>query len=144
MGLVGGRGRVSPVSYILPASEIPENHFGAGVMFILMSRKTDTAEEMGDSLRINLEAGNARKSTVAAACDVFDCNKTQAVLSACRFAAKMAGNNSVRPRDGNLADLMEVAESEGSVTAEQAAELLTTDEIPVSASLDWGIEAGGE
>lgn len=96
-----------------------------------MSRTTDTAESMGDSLRIDLTSGRARKSTVAAACDVFDTNKTQAVLQACRLAARLDGENDVEPGPGALARLLEVAEEQGSLTGEEIAAILSTEELPV-------------
>lgn len=96
-----------------------------------MSRTTDTAESMGDSLRIDLTSGRARKSTVAAACDVFDTNKTQAVLQACRLAARLDGENDVEPGLGAIARLLEAVEDQGSLTGEEIAEVLSTNEYPV-------------
>lgn len=106
-----------------------------------MSRTTDSAESMGDSLRIDLTSGRARKSTVAAACDVFDTNKTQAVLNACRLAAQLDGNNDVEPGPGAIARILEAAEKHGSVTGEEIAEILTTEELPVvfETTTNWSI-----
>lgn len=108
-------------------------------MFILMSRKTDTAERMGDSLRINLTAGKARKEKVAAACDVFDSNKSEAVLEACEFAARMRGHNDIEPQEGLLEELMEAAVKRGSLTPQEIADLISTDSVPVEAKTSWRV-----
>lgn len=111
-------------------------------MFILMARTTDSADEMGDSLRINLTAGKSRKSTVAAACDVFDANKTQAVLEACVFAARMRGHNDVELGSGILEELMDAATERGSLTPEEIAEIVSTDQVPVEAETSWRVGDG--
>lgn len=104
---------------------------GSDRMLIFMSRTTDTAESMGNSLRIDLTSGRARKLSVAAACEVFDTNKTQAVLKACRLAAYLDGENDVEPGPGAIASLLELAEEQGSLTGEEIAEVLSSNHYPV-------------
>lgn len=98
---------------------------------------------MGDSLRVDLTSGRARKSSVAAACDVFDTNKTAAVLQACRLAARLDGQNDVEPGPGAFAQLLEAAEERGSLTGEEIAEILTTDELPLAFETEttWSVGA---
>lgn len=102
-----------------------------------MSRKTDSADEMGDSLRIDLTAGQARKQTVAAACDVLDENKSAAVLDACKFLARMAGGTSVQVGPGKFAELLEAAEERGSLTGQEIVEMLDTEEVPLEYETEW-------
>ena len=86
----------------------------------------------------------ARKSTIAAACDVFDTNKTQAVLQACRLAARLNGENDVEPGAGAFARLLEAAEEHGSLTGEEIAAILSTDELPIEfeTMTRWQVGAG--
>ncbi|WP_231183079.1 hypothetical protein [Haladaptatus sp. DYF46] len=104
-----------------------------------MSRKTDTPAAMGDSLRINLTTGKARKSKVAAVCNVFDANKSEAVLQACVYAAEMRGHNAVSPNMGLLEELMTAATERGSLTPEEIAEIISTEEVPVQAETTWAV-----
>lgn len=57
--------------------------------------------------------------------------KSKALDSAARFYLSMRGNTTAVP-NGALSELLREAEQQGSLTGEQIAEILTTDELPIS------------
>lgn len=69
--------------------------------------------------------------------------KSKAINRAAEFYIKMAGDNVAIPK-GAFVELMLTAEREGSVTSEEIAEILDTEELPVMAKLSWsvGIDSG--
>ncbi|WP_192498314.1 hypothetical protein [Halorussus halophilus] len=64
--------------------------------------------------------------------------KSKALDRAAEFYLKMRGNNVAVPT-GAFVELMERAERQGSVTAEEIAETLDTDELPVEAETSWSV-----
>lgn len=54
------------------------------------------------------------------------------------YYIRMAGGNDAVPT-GQVAELMQLAEDQGSVTAEEIADVLGTDELPVRASVEWSV-----
>lgn len=65
--------------------------------------------------------------------------KSGALDEAARFYCRMRGHNGVNPRKGKLEELMATAVDEGSVTPEQIASIMDSEEIPVSASTEWAV-----
>lgn len=69
--------------------------------------------------------------------------KSKALDKAVRFYNQMAGDNVAVPV-GAVEELMEVAVRGGSVTPEEIAEVLDTEELPVRAETSWSVgEADG-
>lgn len=64
--------------------------------------------------------------------------KAKALDDAAEFYIKMRGDTTARPT-GAFEELMERADEQGSVTAEEIAEILNTDELPVDATLSWSV-----
>jgi len=64
--------------------------------------------------------------------------KSKALDQAAEFYIKMAGDTAAIP-EGAFVELMQRAEAQGSVTAEEIAEVLDTDELPVDADLSWTV-----
>lgn len=64
--------------------------------------------------------------------------KSKAVDRAAEFYIKMAGDTTAVPT-GAFVELMQRADEQGSVTAEEIAEVLDTDELPVSATTSWSV-----
>lgn len=54
------------------------------------------------------------------------------------YYLKMRGNNDAIPT-GRLAELMKLAEDQGSVTPTEIADILDTDELAVTAETDWSV-----
>lgn len=64
--------------------------------------------------------------------------KSKAIDKAARFTVQMRGGTTAVPQ-GAIAELLERAEDQGSVTVEEIAEVLDSDEIPVDAKLSWSV-----
>ncbi|WP_232820495.1 hypothetical protein [Halorussus litoreus] len=64
--------------------------------------------------------------------------KSKAIDRAADFYIKMAGDNVAMP-NGAFVELMATAERQGSVTSEEIAEILDTEELPVEAELAWSV-----
>ncbi len=64
--------------------------------------------------------------------------KSKAIDRAAEFYIKMAGDTTAVPT-GAFVELMETAEEQGSVTPEEIAEILDTDELPVDAKTSWSV-----
>jgi len=64
--------------------------------------------------------------------------KSKAIDRATKFYIEMAGDNVAIPT-GAFVELMERAEQQGSVTAEEIAEILDTEELPVEAETSWSV-----
>lgn len=67
--------------------------------------------------------------------------KSKALDRATGFYLKMRGETTAIPT-GAFEELMATAERQGSVTSEEIAEILVTEELPVEAETIWSI--GGE
>lgn len=85
-------------------------------------RKTDARERLYENLR-----DATGENTTAGALDV-----------AASYYLQMAGDNPGVP-NGAVKELMEVATEEGSVTPEQIAVILGTDELPVTYSHEFDV-----
>lgn len=66
-------------------------------------------------------------------------HKSKALDAAARHYLRMAGNNGVRPGKGKVAELMELAADRGSLTPEEIADVLDTEEYPIEASVTWSV-----
>lgn len=64
--------------------------------------------------------------------------KSGALDQAARYYVRMAGGTSAVP-DGRIQELMALAIEEGSVTADQIAEVLDVDELPVNYERSWSV-----
>jgi len=64
--------------------------------------------------------------------------KSKAIDRAAEFYIKMAGDSVAVPK-GAFEELMATAERQGSVTSEEIAEVLDTEELPVEAELSWSV-----
>lgn len=64
--------------------------------------------------------------------------KAKAIDRAADHYIKMAGDNTAVPT-GAIEDLMELAVEEGSVTPEEIADVLDTEELPVEAETNWSV-----
>jgi len=64
--------------------------------------------------------------------------KSKAIDTAVRYYIRMAGGTSAVP-NGQVAELMERAEEQGSVTAAEIADVLDTDELPVEHQSNWSV-----
>jgi hypothetical protein len=64
--------------------------------------------------------------------------KSKALDRAAEFYLQMRGDTAAVP-NGAFVDLMEKAEKQGSVTAEEIAEILYTNVMPVKAETSWSI-----
>jgi hypothetical protein len=67
-----------------------------------------------------------------------EATKSKAIDQAARYYVRMAGDCSAIPT-GAVEELMERAADQGSVTPEEIAEILDTDELPVSARTEWSV-----
>jgi len=65
-------------------------------------------------------------------------HKSTALDAAADHYLKMAGGTTAVP-NGRVAQLLELATEQGSVTPEQIAAVLDTDELPVSAETNWTV-----
>jgi len=65
-------------------------------------------------------------------------HKSTALDAAADYYLKMAGDTTAVPT-GRVAELMERAADQGSLTPEQIADILDTDELPVQATTDWSV-----
>jgi hypothetical protein len=64
--------------------------------------------------------------------------KSKAIDKAARFTVRMRGGTTAVPQ-GAIAELLERAEDQGSVTAAEIAEVLDTDEIPVQYESEYQV-----
>ena len=64
--------------------------------------------------------------------------KAKALDAAAEFYIKMAGDTTAVPT-GAFVELMELAVDQGSVTPEEIASVLDTDELPVVAEISWSV-----
>lgn len=70
-----------------------------------------------------------------------EATKSKAIDKAARYYVRMAGNNDAVPT-GAVAEIMELAAKQGSVTPEQIADCLDTKELPVTAQTEWSVGDG--
>ncbi|WP_227379918.1 hypothetical protein [Haladaptatus halobius] len=64
--------------------------------------------------------------------------KSKVLDRAAEFYLQMRGDTAAVP-NGAFVDLMEKAEQQGSVTAEEIAAVLDTEELPVKAQMSWSV-----
>lgn len=64
--------------------------------------------------------------------------KSGALDEAARYYVRMAGGTSAVP-NGAVAELLALAEEQGSVTVEEIADVLDTPELPVDAQTTWSV-----
>jgi hypothetical protein len=71
--------------------------------------------------------------------------KSEAIIKSCKYVARMAGGTTAIP-EGKIAQLLAAAEEAGSLTGEEIADILDTEEIAVdySTSTSWSVETGDE
>jgi len=67
--------------------------------------------------------------------------KSGAIDTAVRFYLEMAGGTTAVPT-GAVEELLAEAEREGSLTVEEIAAILDTDELPVDAETTWSVGDG--
>lgn len=65
-------------------------------------------------------------------------HKSTALDTAADYYLKMAGGTTAAPT-GTIVELMELATEQGSVTPEEIANVLDTDELPVEAETRWSV-----
>jgi len=65
-------------------------------------------------------------------------HKSTALDAAADYYLKMAGGTTAVPV-GAIAELMKRADEQGSVTAEEIAEVLDTEQLPVEAETSWSV-----
>ena len=63
---------------------------------------------------------------------------SKALFAAAEFTLRMRGETTAIP-NGALAELLEAADERGSLTGEEIAEILDTDEIPIDYSTSWAV-----
>lgn len=66
---------------------------------------------------------------------------SKALDVAARYYLLMAGDSTLHPT-GRLQVLLATAESEGPLTAQEIAEVLDVEELPVDARLEWDVGVG--
>jgi hypothetical protein len=93
---------------------------------------------MSNIFQIRLDNGANRSRKIETLAEVMGCNKTRAVMEAVEFYLRMHGDTTAVPT-GAFAQLMERADEQGSVTAEEIAALLDTDALPVEAQTSWSV-----
>lgn len=64
--------------------------------------------------------------------------KSKAIDRAAKYYVRMAGGTTAVPV-GAIEELMNAAVAEGSLTADQIAEILDTDELPVHHERNWSV-----
>jgi len=69
-----------------------------------------------------------------------EATKSKALDKAAEFYIRMAGDTTAVPK-GQFADLMQLANSEGSVTAAEIAAVLDSDPLPVDYSSSWSVNS---
>jgi len=70
--------------------------------------------------------------------------KSGAIDHAAEFYLRMVGGNAVRPFEGAFDELMSEASGRGNLTAEQIADIISTEQVPVSASTEWSVGVDGD
>lgn len=65
-------------------------------------------------------------------------HKSTALDAAADYYLKMCGGTTARPT-GAVEELMDLAVDQGSVTPEEIATVLTTEELPVQAETNWSV-----
>jgi len=65
-------------------------------------------------------------------------HKSTALDAAADYFLQMAGGTTAVP-NGRVEELMERAVEQGTVTPEEIAEILDTDELPVEAEVSWSV-----
>lgn len=64
--------------------------------------------------------------------------RSKAIDTAADFYLKMRGDTTAAPT-GAFTELMQRAEKQGSVTPEEIAEIIHTEELPLQATLTWSV-----
>jgi hypothetical protein len=64
--------------------------------------------------------------------------KSKAIDRAAKYYVRMAGGTTAAPV-GKVEDLMNAAVAEGNLTADQIADILDTDELPVHHKREWSV-----
>lgn len=85
-------------------------------------KKTDTRERRYENLKEATGEGHTSK----------------ALDKAAKYYIRMRGGTSAVP-SGQIAELLAKAEEEGSLTVEEIADVLDTDELPVTARTEWSV-----
>lgn len=81
----------------------------------------------------------SRERTLEDVKDALDENAgSKALFAAAKYAVRMRGGTNAVP-NGRIAELLKLAEVQGSVTAEEIAEILDTDEIGVEYETNWSV-----
>lgn len=82
---------------------------------------------------------DSRERTVEALKDALDEEtKTKALFRAAEFTLRMRGGTTAIP-NGAIPELLRAADDRGSLTGEEIADILDTDEIPVDYSSSWAV-----
>lgn len=63
---------------------------------------------------------------------------SKALFAAAKYAVRMRGGTNAVP-SGRVTELLEVADERGSLTSEEIAEILDTEEITIEYSSNWSI-----
>jgi hypothetical protein len=64
--------------------------------------------------------------------------KSKAIDNAATYYTRMAGRTDAVPT-GKLAELMQLAERQGSVTPAEVADVHNTEELPITGESDWSV-----
>lgn len=92
---------------------------------------------MCNSMRLRMtESRERRLEDLQEALD--ENTKSKALDKAAKFTVRMRGGCSGVPQ-GQIAELMALAEEQGSVTGEEIAEALDTEEVPVDYRSRWSV-----
>ena len=65
--------------------------------------------------------------------------KSKAIDQAAKYYLRMAGGTPAVP-NGKIAELLELAEDQGTVTVEEIADVLDAEELSVTAETHWSVE----
>jgi hypothetical protein len=88
---------------------------------------------------MRLRMTDSRERRLENLCEATDENtKSKAIDRAADYYLKMAGDTTAVPT-GAVEELMELAVEQGSVTPEEIADVLYTEELPVEAETSWSV-----
>lgn len=88
---------------------------------------------------MRLRMTDARERRLEDLMEALDENtKSKAIDKAAKFTVRMRGECAGVPQ-GQIAELMQLAEEQGSVTSEEIADVLNTAEIPVEYESQWSV-----
>ena len=69
-----------------------------------------------------------------------EATKSKALDKAAEFYIRMAGDTTAVPK-GQVAELMQLASAQGSVTPDEIAEVLDSDPLPVTYESNWSVNS---